>query len=105
MADLRCDFCTENLAAFIVGNAQTGEQTFACPADFARLGLTVAKLTLPQSELDALCSPTAPPEAPAPPTVDGATGESEPARKSKPRRGPKPASTPTLAAAPAAAED
>jgi hypothetical protein len=63
MADIHCDFCADNLAAFIVGNIETGDQTFACPVDFARFGLGIAKAVLPQSELDAALSATAAPVA------------------------------------------
>jgi hypothetical protein len=105
MADIRCDFCTDNLAAFIVGNVETGEQTFACAPDFARLGLVIAAATLPPSEIDdasikAQARVIAPTEAPS---------NGEPKSKPKRRRATRTDSPDATAAAvapkPAAAED
>jgi hypothetical protein len=53
MAELRCDFCADNLAEFIVGNIETGEQQLACRFDFARLGLAIARAVLPPEEWQA----------------------------------------------------
>jgi len=39
---LVCDEGDNQAAAFIVGNAETGEQTFLCPAGMARFGLSMA---------------------------------------------------------------
>jgi hypothetical protein len=39
---LVCDEADGQEAKFIVGNAETGEQTFLCPAGMARFGLAMA---------------------------------------------------------------
>jgi hypothetical protein len=41
-APLVCDEQDGEVAKFIVGNAETGEQTFLCPAGMARFGLAMA---------------------------------------------------------------
>jgi hypothetical protein len=41
-APLVCDEQDGEVAKFILGNAETGEQTFLCPAGMARFGLAMA---------------------------------------------------------------
>ncbi len=75
-----CDLCGQNPAAFLVGNTETGDQTYMCLPDFARTGLEVAKVQLPQGEiLDALG------------IVSASEAETEAAVKGRKRKGPKPA--------------
>jgi hypothetical protein len=105
MADIRCDFCTDNLAAFIVGNVETGEQTFACAPDFARLGLVIAAATLPPSEIDdasikAQARVIAPTEAPS-----NGEPKSKSARRKRKLHDSIEAITAPLETEPAAAED
>lgn len=45
-SDLRCDDHPEHEAAFIIGNAQTGEQSFYCPECTGIFGLTMALAVL-----------------------------------------------------------
>jgi hypothetical protein len=105
MADLRCDFCPDNPAEFIVGNVDTGEQQFACRFDFARLGLTIAKAVLPQAELDDALAAPAPPTPPDNGANPPASRGEVPKRGRKRRSEPEPAPTQALAAGPTAAED
>jgi hypothetical protein len=97
MADLHCDFCTDNLAEFIVGNISNGEQQLACRFDFARLGLSAAKLLLPREEIIAAIPDEAP--ADAAPAENGSPAQpgGVPKRGRKRRSEPEPAPTETLA--------
>jgi hypothetical protein len=105
MADIRCDFCADNLAAFIVGNIETGDQTFACPVDFARFGLGIAKAVLPQSELDAALSATTAPTAPESEGNGSQQPEPKRARRRASKRVTEPEATEGLEAPTTAAED
>jgi hypothetical protein len=105
MADLRCDFCEINPAAFLVGNLETGEQQGACPPDFARLGLQMAKILLPSEEILSVLGINPPADAPA----DGGAQPGKRGRKSKtaatPEPKPEPAASETLAGAKAPVTD
>jgi hypothetical protein len=48
---LACDNNDGLEAKFIVGNAETGEQTFLCPVDMAKFGLAMAISLLDPAEI------------------------------------------------------
>lgn len=54
---MRCDFCEEAEALYLIGHMKTGEQQACCHACYARLSLQVAKATLPPEEIAAVLGP------------------------------------------------
>jgi hypothetical protein len=105
MADIHCDFCADNLAEFIVGNVNTGDQQFCCRFDFARLGLGIAKAVLPPAELDAALAGPASAEPAAVAGEDGLPVEPKRRRGRAPKRNGAAEATEGLETATTAAKD
>lgn len=88
MAAYQCDLKDDQPVAFIIGDANTGEQMFLCAGDAARFGLQLAMATLPLEEITGEVGSLA-----ASVASNGQEGAGEmPARKSK--RSKKAASKP-----------
>lgn len=84
MGELRCDDHSELEAKFIVGNAETGEQSFYCPLCTGIFGLTMALAVLDPHDVAAAAN-----EAIARVAKDGQEGPAKPpARKSKAKKAP-----------------
>lgn len=87
-----CDVCEIETVAFIVGNAETGDQQFLGPACFARMGLEFAKALLPAEEIAAALGPlfVNPAETPPSEAVEPRSGSKRKRAATEPQTAPRP---------------
>lgn len=91
-----CDMGCGLVAAFLVGNLETGDQTAFCVADFARAGLAAARATLPQGEVLDFLGIASASEAETEAAVNAARKTAKGRKNAKPQPSTDPAPPPVV---------